>query len=66
MPDLMKIEEVRDLIAASPCPSAAVDAVETYLSRHRVLTHGDVNTYAAIHATVWLLVISQFRLKLKL
>lgn len=65
MPDLMKIEEVRELIAASPCPSAAVDAVETYLSRHRVLTRGDTNTYAAINATVWLLVISQFTLRLR-
>ncbi|PKN97096.1 MAG: hypothetical protein CVU43_17845 [Chloroflexi bacterium HGW-Chloroflexi-5] len=65
MPDMMKIEEVRDLIAASACPSAAVDTVETYLSRHRVLTHGDTNTYAAINATVWLLVISQFKLRLK-
>lgn len=65
MPDMMKIEEVRDLIADASCPSLAVDAVETWLHRHRVLTHGDTNTYAAIHATVWLLVISQFQLKLK-
>lgn len=64
MPDMMKIEEVRDLIADASCPSLAVDAVETWLHRHRVLTHGDTNTYAAINATVWLLVISQFRLRL--
>ena len=65
MPDMMKIEEVRDLITTASCPSLAVDAVETWLHRHRVLTHGDTNTYAAINATVWLLVISQFQLKLK-
>lgn len=58
MTDLMKIENVRDLVANAASPSEAVEAVEKFL----VESH---NSYDAIHATVWLLVINHFRLKLK-
>ncbi len=58
MQHLMEIEAVRDLVANAPTPSEAVEAVEGYLARNR-------NSTESIHATVWLLVINQFRLKLK-
>lgn len=57
MSDLMKIEEIRDLVVNSPTPSEAVEAVENYLVKNR-------DAPEALHATVWLLVINQFRLKL--
>ncbi len=59
-----KIEEIQGLIDNAACPSLAVDAVETWLNRHRVRTHGDTETYAAINATVWLLVVSRLHVKL--
>ena len=54
----MKIEEVRDLVANSTTPSEAVEAIESYLIRSQ-------NSREAIHATVWLLVINQFQLRLR-
>ena len=58
MQHLMEIEAVRDLVANAPTPSEAVEAVERYLIE---------NLYApeALHATVWLLVINQFQLRLR-
>lgn len=57
MQHLMEIEAVRDLVANAPTPSEAVEAVENYLVKNRYAPE-------ALHATVWLLVINQFRLKL--
>lgn len=57
MSDLMKIEEIRDLVVNSSTPSEAVEAVESYLVKNS-------ETPEALHATVWLLVINQFRLRL--
>lgn len=58
MQHLMQVEEVRDLVVNAASPSEAVEAVEQFLARNK-------NSYEAIHATVWLLVINQFRLRFK-
>lgn len=58
MQHIMKIEEVRDLVANSTTPSEAVEAIESYLVRSQ-------NSHEAIHATVWLLVINHFQLRLR-
>ena len=58
MQHIMKIEEVRDLVANAPTPSEAVEAVERYLIENR-------DAPEALHATVWLLVINHFQLRLR-
>lgn len=58
MADLMKIEEIRDLVVNSHTPSEAVEAVENYLIKNR-------DAPEALHATVWLLVINHFQLRLR-
>lgn len=54
--NLMKIEEIRDLIVLSQTPSDAVSAIEKKLA-----ADGE-----ALLALIWLAVINQYRLKLKL
>jgi len=54
----MEIEAVRDLVENAPTPSEAVEAVEGYLARNR-------DSPEPLHATVWLLVINHFQLRLR-
>jgi len=54
--NLMKIEEIRDLIVLSQTPSDAVSAIEKKLA---------VDDEALL-ALIWLAVINQYRLKLNL
>jgi hypothetical protein len=54
--NLMKIEEIRDLIVHSQTPSEAVSAIENKLAADD----------AALSALIWLAVINQYRLKLNL
>ena len=54
--NLMKIEEIRDLIVLSQTPSEAVYAIEKKLAADD----------DALLALIWLAVINQYRLKLKL
>lgn len=58
MQHLMEIEAVRDLVANASTPSEAVEAIENYLIKNR-------DAPEALHATVWLLVINHFQLRLR-
>ncbi|MEW6708294.1 MAG: hypothetical protein AB1403_00595 [Candidatus Riflebacteria bacterium] len=56
--DVMRVEEVRDLIVLSATPSEAVEAIEGLLAE-------SANDPEVIHALVWLMVIDHYRLNFK-
>jgi hypothetical protein len=56
--EVVRVEQVRDLIVNAATPSEAVEAVEGFLAGRR-------DEPEAIRALVWLAVINQFRLSFK-